>query len=78
MPARQSLADIQFLLNDVLQAPAQWQALAPLADTDGALAAQVLDEAAKFVDSAVAPLQHVGDEVGCRFDAGQPACQNAW
>jgi alkylation response protein AidB-like acyl-CoA dehydrogenase len=71
MPARQSLADIQFLLNDVLQAPAQWQALAPLADTDGALAAQVLDEAAKFVDSAVAPLQHVGDEVGCRFDAGQ-------
>jgi hypothetical protein len=44
MPARQSLADIQFLLNDVLQAPAQWQALAPLADTDGALAAQVLDE----------------------------------
>ena len=71
MPARQSLADIQFLLNDVLHAPAQWQALAPLADTDADLAAQVLDEAAKFVDSAVAPLQRTGDEVGCRFGAGQ-------
>ncbi|MFN4121229.1 acyl-CoA dehydrogenase family protein [Acidovorax sp.] len=71
MPARQSLADIQFLMNDVLHAPAQWQALAPLADTDADLAAQVLDEAAKFVDTAVAPLQRTGDEVGCRFDAGR-------
>ncbi len=71
MQARQALADIQFLLTEVLQAPAQWQALAPFADTDGELAAQVLEEAAKFVDSAVAPLQRTGDEVGCRFDAGQ-------
>ena len=71
MPARQSFADIQFLLNNVLQAPAQWQALALFADTDAGLAAQVLDEAARFVDTAVAPLQRTGDEVGCRFDAGQ-------
>ncbi|MDH4464571.1 MAG: acyl-CoA dehydrogenase family protein [Acidovorax sp.] len=70
MPACQSLADIQFLLTEVLRAPAQWQALAPFADTDADLAAQVLDEAAKFVDSAVAPLQRVGDEVGCQFSAG--------
>jgi alkylation response protein AidB-like acyl-CoA dehydrogenase len=70
MPACQSLADIQFLLTEVLRAPAQWQALAPFADTDADLAAQVLDEAAKFVDSAVAPLQRVGDEVGCHFSAG--------
>ncbi|MFY3384076.1 acyl-CoA dehydrogenase family protein [Paracidovorax sp. MALMAid1276] len=71
MQARQTLADIRFLLNDVLRAPAQWQALAPFADTDADLAAQVLGEAAKFVDTAVAPLQRTGDEVGCRFDAGQ-------
>ncbi len=71
MQARQALADIQHLLTHVLQAPARWQALAPFADTDGELAAQVLEEAAKFVDSAVAPLQRTGDEVGCRFDAGQ-------
>ncbi|MBV7543587.1 acyl-CoA dehydrogenase family protein [Acidovorax sp. sic0104] len=71
MQARQALTDIQFLLTEVLQAPAQWQALAPFADTDGELAAQVLEEAAKFVDTAVAPLQRTGDEVGCRFDAGK-------
>src|SRR6478672_2434236 len=71
MPARESLADIHFLLTEVLHAPAQWQTLAPLADTDGDLAAQVLDEAARFVDSAVAPLQRIGDEEGCRFVAGE-------
>ena len=71
MQARQTLADIQFLLTEVLQAPAQWQALAPFAETDAELAAQVLEEAAKFVDTAIAPLQRVGDEVGCRFDAGK-------
>ena len=71
MQARQALTDIQFLLTEVLQAPARWQALAPFADTDGELAAQVLDEAAKFVDSAIAPLQRSGDEEGCRFDAGK-------
>ncbi|MES2925361.1 MAG: acyl-CoA dehydrogenase family protein [Pseudomonadota bacterium] len=71
MQARQALTDIQFLLTEVLQAPARWQALAPFADTDGELAAQVLDEAAKFVDSAITPLQRTGDEEGCRFDAGK-------
>ncbi|PJI99624.1 alkylation response protein AidB-like acyl-CoA dehydrogenase [Acidovorax sp. 69] len=71
MQARQTLADIQHLLTTVLKAPARWQGLAPFADTDGDLAAQVLDEAAKFVDSAIAPLQRSGDEEGCRFEAGQ-------
>nr|WP_315201569.1 acyl-CoA dehydrogenase family protein [uncultured Albidiferax sp.] len=65
-----SLTDIAFILNDVLQAPAQWQALPPFADTDADLALQVLEEAGKFVTSVVAPLQRVGDEVGCRFNAG--------
>lgn len=51
MQARQTLADIQHLLTTVLKAPTRWQGLAPFADTDGDLATQVLDEAAKFVDS---------------------------
>ncbi len=71
MQARQTIADIQHLLTTVLKAPTRWQGLAPFADTDGDLAAQVLDEAAKFVDSAIAPLQRSGDEEGCRFDGGQ-------
>lgn len=63
-------ADIQFILHNVLQAPAQLQALAPFADTDADLMAQVIDEAGKFVADKIAPLQRVGDEVGCRFDGG--------
>ncbi|MDP3423652.1 MAG: acyl-CoA dehydrogenase family protein [Burkholderiaceae bacterium] len=62
--------DIQFILHNVLQAPAQLQALAPFADTDADLMAQVIDEAGKFVADKIAPLQRVGDEVGCRFDGG--------
>ncbi len=71
MQARHTLADILHLLTHVLQAPDRWQALAPFADTDAELASQVLDEAAKFVDSAIAPLQRSGDEEGCHFDAGE-------
>ena len=66
-----ALDDITFILNDVLQAPAQWQALPAFADTDADLALQVLDEASKFVASEIAPLHRVGDELGCSFNAGQ-------
>ena len=66
-----ALGDIAFLLTEVLQAPQQWQALPAFADTDADLALQVLEEAGKFVRQEVAPLQRVGDEVGCRFHAGQ-------
>ena len=62
--------DIRFILNDVLQAPAQLQTLAAFSDTDTDLMQQVLEEAAKFVTDKIAPLQRVGDEVGCRFNAG--------
>lgn len=70
MQARQAFADIQHLLSNVLQAPAQWQALAPFGEADGDLAAQVLEEAAKFVDGTIAPLQRSGDEEGCHFEGG--------
>ena len=66
-----TLGDIAFLLSEVLQAPQQWQALPAFADTDADLALQVLEEAGKFVSQQVAPLQRTGDEMGCRFHAGQ-------
>jgi len=65
------LADIQFILNDVLHAPAQLLALPCFAEVDADLLQQVLDEAGKFVINQVAPLQEVGDSVGCTFDAGR-------
>ncbi len=68
---RPNLADIQFILHDMLQAPQQLQALPAFADADPALLQQVLEEAAKFVANEVAPLSRVGDEVGCTFEAGR-------
>lgn len=62
--------DTRFLLHDVLGAGPQWRALPAFAEVDDALADQVLEEAGKFVAEAVAPLNRVGDEAGCRFEAG--------
>lgn len=62
-----TLDDIHFILHDVLQAPAQLQALPAFADTDADLMRQVVDEAGKFVAKEVAALQEVGDAVGCKF-----------
>jgi alkylation response protein AidB-like acyl-CoA dehydrogenase len=64
------LADINFILHDVLQAPVQLQALTPYADTDADLMQQVLEEAGKFVSEVIAPLNRDGDEIGCQFNAG--------
>jgi alkylation response protein AidB-like acyl-CoA dehydrogenase len=65
------LADIQFILQGVLKAPAKLQALAPFAELDADLMRQVLGEAGKFVGEVVAPLTRIGDEVGCQFINGK-------
>jgi alkylation response protein AidB-like acyl-CoA dehydrogenase len=64
------LHDIGFILHDVLKAPAQLQVLEPHANCDIELMRQVLDEAGKFVTQEVAPLQGVGDAIGCKFVDG--------
>lgn len=65
------LQDIHFILHEVLQAPAQLQALAAFSDVDADLMHQVMEEAGKFVGEVVAPLSRSGDETGCLFAAGQ-------
>ena len=62
--------DMAFILSDVLQAPAQLQALPAFAEVDPDLMRQVLDEAGNFVGEVVAPLNRDGDEVGARWEAG--------
>ncbi|MEZ5662168.1 MAG: acyl-CoA dehydrogenase family protein [Burkholderiaceae bacterium] len=59
-----------FILQEVLQAPAQLQALTPYAEADSDLMQQVLDESGKFVAEVVAPLNREGDETGARFKDG--------
>jgi alkylation response protein AidB-like acyl-CoA dehydrogenase len=59
-------ADIQFILKNVLGAPAYLQGLPAYSEVDADLMNQVLDESAKFVGEVVAPLQRIGDEVGAQ------------
>ena len=69
---RPSPAETTFLLFDVLRLPQQLAELPTLAHmADPALMQQVLEEAGKFVGEVVAPLNRDGDEIGCRFEAGQ-------
>ncbi|WPH19753.1 acyl-CoA dehydrogenase family protein [Variovorax paradoxus] len=65
--------DSRFILNAVLDAPSRLRALAPFAEVDEALQQQVLEEAARFVAEAVAPINRGGDEIGCRFANGEVA-----
>ncbi|MGY0503807.1 acyl-CoA dehydrogenase C-terminal domain-containing protein [Luteimonas sp. e5] len=61
------LADMRFALFDVLQVESTWTALG-LDEAGRELADAVLEEAARFCEQVLAPLNAVGDQ-GCRFDA---------
>ena len=63
-------ADIQFILQNVLQVQPQLQALAPYGEADADLMQQVLEEAARFVADKVAPIRRDGDEIGAHFANG--------
>ncbi|WP_411832643.1 acyl-CoA dehydrogenase C-terminal domain-containing protein [Pseudoxanthomonas mexicana] len=62
------LTDIRFALYDVLGAEALFQRLG-YGETSRDIVDAVLDEAARFAETVLAPLNRVGDETGCRLDA---------
>ena len=62
------LADFRFVLDDVLDAQAQFARLGHSDATPDVIDA-VLEEAARFSGSVLAPLNAVGDQQGCRHDA---------
>jgi alkylation response protein AidB-like acyl-CoA dehydrogenase len=61
------LRDMQFVLEDWLQAPATWAALPSFAEVDLPLALQVLEQAGRFSSGVLAPLNASGDRQGCRW-----------
>ncbi len=65
------LEDSQFIAFDVLHAHRVLSAMPAYAEVDRELMSQVMEEAGKFVAEVVAPLQAVGDKVGCRFEQGR-------
>jgi hypothetical protein len=60
------LADMRFVLFDVLGLEAQYARLAENVNRE--LVDAILDEAAKFAEQVLAPLNASGDEEGCHFD----------
>ncbi|CAM3712181.1 acyl-CoA dehydrogenase C-terminal domain-containing protein [Deinococcus saxicola] len=69
------LRDIKFLINELLDAPAELAKMPYYAENetaDGALMEQVLDEAARFVEGELVSLNALGDQQGCvRHEGGE-------
>jgi len=67
---RAPLADIRFILQHQLNIQEHWQSLPGMEDLDMDTANAILDEVAKLVEEAVAPLNREADEQGCDFSDG--------
>jgi alkylation response protein AidB-like acyl-CoA dehydrogenase len=61
------LTDLRFALYDVLGVEKQFAELG-YAEATRDIVDAVLDEAARFAETVLAPLNAVGDEIGCKFD----------
>ena len=68
---RAPLDDMQFVIEHWLDAEQDWARLPAFAELDHALAAQVLEQAARFAEDRLAPLNTPGDRQGCRLDNGR-------
>ena len=63
------LADLRFALFDVLDVESVYRGLPGCAAATRDVIDAVLDEAAKFAEQVLAPLNQTGDAEGCQFDA---------
>ena len=61
------LADIRFALFDVLDSEAAF-ARHGFADANRELVDAILEEGARFTETVIAPINHIGDEQGCSLD----------
>ncbi|MBV6659720.1 acyl-CoA dehydrogenase [Pseudomonas yamanorum] len=68
---RAPLRDMQFVLEHWLQAPQAWSRSPAFEALDMPLAMQVLEEAGRFSQGVLAPLNSSGDRQSCRWTAGQ-------
>lgn len=60
------LRDIRFVIDEWLDAAATWREIPCWSEIDADVAAQVFDEAGRFVAERIAPLNSSGDLEGCR------------
>ena len=62
------LRDMQFLLQEVFNAPKQWSQLPAYTDMDMDTVMAVLEEAGKFASEVLLPLNGAGDTQGCKLN----------
>ncbi len=65
------LRDIQFAMNEVLRFDQHFQTLPGAEDATPDTLAAIIEEAAKFCEQVISPLNAVGDEEGCSWRDGQ-------
>jgi alkylation response protein AidB-like acyl-CoA dehydrogenase len=65
------LAQMQFVMQQVLRAGQQWAATPAFADLDDDTAREVLQQAGRFASEVLAPINAAGDAQGCALADGQ-------
>ncbi|MCP8690081.1 acyl-CoA dehydrogenase C-terminal domain-containing protein [Marinobacterium sedimentorum] len=65
------LREMHFVLNELLDADAHYQALTGAEDATADMIEAIIEEGAKFSERVLAPLNGVGDRQGCRLEGGE-------
>ncbi|TXS90706.1 acyl-CoA dehydrogenase [Parahaliea maris] len=65
------LRDMQFVMHEVLDSEALYQSLPGYEDATADLMNAIVDEGAKFAENVLSPLNHSGDEEGCKWSDGE-------
>ena len=61
--------DIQFVVNEVLESEKVYQSLPGYEEATEDLMNAIIDEGARFAENVLAPLNRIGDEEGCQWNA---------
>ena len=64
------LREINFVLNDVLEVGRLAHQCPTFADATPDVLLGAVDEAAKLIENKIAPLNHIGDQQGCKVSNG--------
>ena len=64
------LRDMQFILFDVLKVQDSGNAIPSYAEASPDVVTAILEEAGRFCENVLQPINHSGDEEGCHFEAG--------
>lgn len=65
------LRDIQFAMNELLDYPAHYADLPNGEEASPEVVSAIIEEAAKFCENVLAPLNSVGDQEGCQWNDGE-------